>query len=360
MSKKILSIVCALFVVLTIIVIGCKKMTSSSDITSQKIPQKVLDKLKTQDGQITIPINETIKGFVTDQNGNPIDVSKSNHRSTDPNLCDDPSNINVTATLVSLSKSFTCNVGYKVNAVWELSTNVDMLLATNPLNSSQLSKGRLQLKNSSGTVIYSQLSITPVSITDLGADPNVSGNKIFRVTYSSANISTSTMNSAYTMANSCFIYTDCTSTGYALNIPYLSNNVFYVGNIYGDPCTRIDKAYIVPDNTAYSNSSGYVSGSDVIGNCYPSGYTHNTGTHVQYRLQGNSTWIDMTWISSPNYGAGANRGPYIYYWEVLPFNISTGTYEFRYRNVMVSSVTVEPPTVTCSGPWSQIETIGIP
>lgn len=95
------------------------------------------------------------------------------------------------------------------------------------------------------------------------------------------------MNSAYTIANNCFVYTDCTSSGaYGLNVPYISTNTQFVGNIYGDPCTRIDKAWIygVGLGDYYPGSNGYVSGTDPLGNCYPLGYTHNTGTHVQYRL----------------------------------------------------------------------------
>lgn len=140
MKKNLLSVLCALLVVLTIVVVGCRKMDSSPDLNkNQKFPQGVLDKLKAQEGQVIIPVNETVQGYVSDENGNPIDFSRRNHNrslSTDPSLCDFPQDIEYTATLKSLGKEFTCNVGYKINATWEISTNVDMLLASNPLNSS--------------------------------------------------------------------------------------------------------------------------------------------------------------------------------------------------------------------------------
>lgn len=252
--------------------------------------------------------------------------------------------------LVSIERRFICGSGYLLTINWEVSTVFDLVNA-NPNNGSQLSRGRIRLKNSGGTTVFQDLNITPVSITSLGTDPNNSAKTIYSISFTTPYISQSLMNQAATLDNSYFIYSDCDDT-YAISTSYISVYSTNISDIT-DPCQRLDNAYIVPSTTVNPPYEGYAAGSDVVGNCNDWGYIHNTGSRIQYRYQGTSTWNSLP-MREPGSGTLRTTG-IVFYWEVLyieagDLSNGSGTYEFRYQN------TYPNPDACSSAPWSPIET----
>lgn len=337
---------------LTFTINSCKK---SDKIQNQNkrvdIPKSIIDKLKSSENFITLPVNKKAKGFVVDANGNVIvsKLQKYSRTLTNQEYCDDPSSAEPDdVDLVSIESRFICGSGYLLTINWKIST-VFTFVNTNPNNSSQLSKGRLRLKNGSGTTIYQNLSITPIAITSLGTDPNNSEKTIYNVSFTTPYLSQSLINQTAYLDNSYFIYSDCSDT-YAVSTGYISSYSFDVSDI-SDPCQRIDNAQITPDNSVNPPYEGYVAGSDVLANCSGTGYVHNDGSYIEYTPHGTSNWTALP-LREPGYGTLRTSGK-VYYWEIMyieanDLSSGSGTYDFRYRNFMDGS--------GCSGPWSAIET----
>lgn len=336
---------------LTFTINSCKK---SDKIQSQNnridIPKSIADKLKSSSNFITLPINKKTKGFVVDANGNVVaPKSQTSSRTfTNQEYCDDPGSAEPDdVELVSIESRFICGSGYLLTVNWQVST-VFTLVNANPNNGSQLSKGRIRLKDGSGTTIYQNLPLTPITITSLGTDPNNSEKTIYNISFTTPYLSQSLINQTAYLDNSYFIYSDCSDT-YAVSTGYISSYSFDI-SVINDPCQRIDKAQITPDNTVNPPYEGYVAGSDVLGNCNGGGYTHNDGSYIQYRLHGTSSWGSLP-LREPGTGALRPSGK-VYYWEIMYIEAidlgGSGTYDFRYQNFMDAS--------GCSGPWSAVET----
>jgi hypothetical protein len=202
------------------------------------------------------------------------------------------------------------------------------LVAANPNNSSQLSRGRLRLKNSSGTVIFSNTNIPLSSIENLGADPYDASLTRFRITFTTPFIDNTTYNSSATAEPAAFIYTDCSNVP-SVTVPYSSQQATSTTANYTTPCTRYDKVYY---NPASGGTPANVAGVNASGGCGIYGYIYPDQHHIQYYKSSTSTWLDMKF-----YFYGSTAEGYIYNWDVWYIDRSTdlapvGNYQIRYRN----------------------------
>ena len=84
--------------------------------------------------------------------------------------------------LLSMTREYDCTAGYRFTVKWKISAPLPMY-SVNP-NTSALSRGRFRIRNTSGTSIYYESTITPVSFTDLGDDPATSNtNRMYSIEY---------------------------------------------------------------------------------------------------------------------------------------------------------------------------------
>lgn len=162
--------------------------------------------------------------------------------------------------LESCTRSFLCGSGYKVKSVWLITTELPLLQTG--------SKGRLRLKNSSNTIVYSNTNITPVTIeATANTDVNFPNSTVYRVTYETGFIDQSTYESATSLENGVLISTDCSRTE---TVQYLATFSLYIGGTSSNPCLRVDKTYFNPSSF---NSDGTVdvlgsyAGCNVFGQC---------------------------------------------------------------------------------------------
>jgi hypothetical protein len=326
----------------SIFIINCKRDLKSSTVN---LSEATLKMIKENGKTFTIPVNESVKGFAADAEGNKL-VQNKNLKArllTDPTLCEDPTLAEPDdVTLVSIEKKYTCGYGYELTIHWRISS-LFTLKEANPENSAQLSKGRTRLKTGTSTVLYSNTSITPVHLVVVGQDSYNPAKTVYELTYTTPFISAAQMSSAATIDNSYLLYTDC-GAGNTVSVPYLSTFSFLASEIT-DPCKRVDRIVVGSGGAPY-NYNGYLAGSDVVGTCSTDGYKINTGSFVEYRLQGTSDWYPM-----PMYDSQGNLRTtgIIYFWEIMYTKSSDlqGTYEVRYRN------TYGTPNSCTSAPVSQ-------
>jgi hypothetical protein len=89
------------------------------------------------------------------------------------------------SVLESWSAYYLCGSAYQVTSSWLITTPMP-LAATG-------SKGRIQLRDSSGTITYTNTNITTVSLTALSqTNPNFPSDVVYRVSYTSALIDQTT------------------------------------------------------------------------------------------------------------------------------------------------------------------------
>ena len=326
--------------VFAILLHSCKKSDVNQEITPENqskqninVPKEILDEVKSTGRTYTLYMNVPTKGYAGDANGDPIikpgqvapgQRQGSRTLSTDPAVCADPDSYVDNASITSVEITYVCGSGYQLKVTWRISSYFTLLTA-NPANSSQLSKGRIQLKNSGGINVYQNTTITPVTITTIGADPGDPSATLYDFSYTTPFISASDMNSSVTINNAWLIYTDC-GGGNNRTTPYLSTNAWNTTAIT-TPCARVDLVQVIPQQPA-SGYNGYVSGSDPAFSCGDT-YIHNTTSEIRYRAQGTTTWNALTMYEA---GTGTPRSGYIYFWEVLYLNLPSGTYEFQWWN----------------------------
>ena len=215
-----------------------------------------------------------------------------------------------------------------VTVQYEMSVPYNILSA-NPNNSNQLSRGKIKFINTQNQTVASYTNITPVTITNLGNDPDCSNRTIFRYEFSLTNLSNGLFEDGNKMQSNFLYYTDCgivnnVTGGYEDAIEYT-----YSGSV-GAPCTRTDIIYIsIPYTSgAYSQALGV---GNTIGCSFPYGWVYPDAQQMEY-------WK----TSSPGTVYTFSFGPFGYY-NLTQVTYGSGSWVFRYRNQMTSPA--------CSGPW---------
>ena len=93
-----------------------------------------------------------------------------------------------------------------VTVQYEMSVPYNILSA-NPNNSNQLSRGKIKFINTQNQTVASYTNITPVTITNLGNDPDCSNRTIFRYEFSLTNLSNGLFEDGNKMQSNFLYYT---------------------------------------------------------------------------------------------------------------------------------------------------------
>jgi len=359
--------------------IACQKSsqqsTSETDLASQQqaAKQQILTLIQKNGKTYTVPVHQRMEFYVGDSVGNRI--ARPNVQVTGiTSTCDgDP---NGYATINTYSIITDCSSGYKISFNTTVSSD-DNIVATNPYNSGQTSKGSVRIYNPSNTLIYSNLSM-PLDVStnppvDMGADPDNPGYELFSVTFTSGWISASSLDptgiASYTMKLGAFYESDCSDLEHS-NGGLWANTYTSVQFPNVDPSSRVDATY----NVSSSNPFEFY-GEDPVGSCTMS-FTFPDLQEIDYSINGGTTWIGESSSSTLSYHLPPSIPPFqnltgsSHYGYVDPYGslelvitlTSHGTMLYRYRNITFNT---EPgpggnypvPSVgsNCTaGPWSII------
>lgn len=272
MTKKILK-VCFLAVVITVLFDSCKKNDTNKSLTDQKsIEERSINALKErykfESREINFTVNAKGQGMYTDINGNPIDWSKAR---TSDFACYDPADdangdLTPIVALNSVTINFTCSGDYFIGGDWTISTPYQ-LLHQNPNNSTQYSKGRLRLKNSSGTFYYVDGAMSAL-FTQTGTETiNGVDRYVYNIKTQSSAISGTTFSSAVLVQLGGFFYTDCPDVP-SITIAYSNTYSKDLSNT-NNLCKRTDKIWINPPSWTNGVIDTYASiaGINALGSC---------------------------------------------------------------------------------------------
>lgn len=366
MKKIFLKLPVFLLTYLTIAIVlnSCKKLDQSTAKTFDDYKSSAMAKLKEQVEKnpdllkVIYPINIKGKGYFADFNENKILFSNSyTYQCVDPADMDYP----FEPSLISIGREYSCTNGYRLTATWNISAPLPFF-ATSPING-QLSRGRIRIKNTSGTTTYSDLNITAVAITLIGDDPTTGNvNGLWGITYTTGWIPASNFTPGTSVIeHSVVAYTDCADA-----VSYVTG---YINSGYVDvtiACNRIDPVAV---NAANGSSNGDLNGFGNIlftGSCpNPPGGTYPDRQEVQIKCVASGvtdTWHNIQPFSgsgwpSPGYlNTSYNSSSYqngtigLYDTYYIPNDdlkvlgtITHGAYLVRYRNKMSTG---------CVGPWS--------
>lgn len=293
--------------------------------------------------RVKIPINKVAETFYSDGEGNRLAENITNrydYQCVDPSDMDNPPKM----TLSGLEREYNCTNGYRFKALWFVSVPLP-IYNVSPITL-QVSRGRIRIKNTSSTIIYSDLNITSITITDQGDDPTTgNANRLYAVEYTTSWIPFSNFSPATgTIEHSLIVYTDC-EDAVALTSAYISGGLSDATN----PCQRIDPVF--PTNAETSGGTYITNGSLMdfrnalfISVCpYPPGPTYPDRQQVQLKcvVSGvTDTWRDISPVQ------GTWPGNKLLDGHLATFNITTqagtlGAYDFYYvpeRDITVGGV----------------------
>jgi|GEM_PF-3174600 hypothetical protein len=328
--SKLVVIVCLVFAAIS----ACKKAAeqegSAIDQNMHDRSIELLRKKVEKEGRfIVMARNIKTESYAVDQNGIKINIDNLKPLTSSKSLssCEDEFGDPIygfdESVMESCSLYFLCGSGYKVTTSWLITTPLPLIETG--------SKGRIRIKDGNGTIVYSDVNITPVSITATGSvDPNFPNSTIYRVTYESDFINQGTFQSGTTLENGSLLATSC-SQG-PQSIGYLSSYTLFIGTTFSDPCARIDQAHLNPPQ---SGIYGSIAGCNGFGGCSAvSGYTLPNQHEVEFIAVSGSAvgktiflnnWDAKTIIPvSPPASLPADNSINVYIYE--------GTYTIRYRN----------------------------
>lgn len=344
---------------------SCNKIdTPNAHILSNDEMQKKAQQMVDANPQLkNVKYNLNIKGtsYYADKEGNKIDPATINSYVYQCEEID----YAPTSTLETVTREWSCSQGYRFKVKWKISASLP-ILATNPFTGAA-TRGRLRIKNTSGSTLFYQSSVTPVTVTILGDDPNTGNiNRLYALEYYTdwVPFSVFTMETA-ALEHQIFAQTDCIYVPQILNLAY-SPPLESVLN----PCNRIEEIGINPREL--NGSGGYITNGTLLGYYQlvnpcppPTGSTMPDRHEVQIKYVGTGStdvWRAISPQNSYNTGNLLLDG-YVTNPVTIPGTISVydvyripnrdlyqgsihGNYLVRYRNVKSGSP-------TCYGPWSQ-------
>ena len=355
-AKKPLSIFIAsvVFIFSFVWMSGCQKNKQLTEEKSEA--QKTEEVLKWISEQKTtsffVPGGKIIDSYRTDLAGNRVNFSRATQEdilAAGPGCyVDEPSpafeGINYSEVCDSDPRMFNATVSFKIssdNAIVARNPNQPNSTAT-----ANQTRGRLQVTNSDGSqVLFNQANIySTIVITDLGVDPLVASNRIYRVTYNVNNIPETALNTANYVARAYItFYTECEEqSSYAYNL------IGAYGSATGlSACDIINKVWI---NPSFPSISGVAACLCCVPPLYSNRhdveiYSNNSiipttdgvlGTTVGLLWKKRITAIQTVYIPTTS---GANIGDG---W-VAP----NQTVKIRYKNVQLNGSNI----VQCTSQW---------
>jgi hypothetical protein len=212
MSLKLFSGI-ALVGITSLLFYSCQK--NGKEATSKNLDAKELqakiEKAKawmaTQPKMVFHPLHEEIRNFRIDANGNEVPFRSSRITGSGPG-CDPVSSPQAVIENWAITDADCAYDGYyQVSGEFHISSE-NAVVSDNPNNSSQHTYGRLLIRNTSNVLVYSKEDI-PVTITDLGQDPNDLAAHIYKIAWVTTSLSSSYINASYSMRLGLYYYTEC-------------------------------------------------------------------------------------------------------------------------------------------------------
>ena len=341
----------------TAIFYSCKKTATNETKGNEELLKQFAIKNKNEPQISTQVVNLKGTAYYGDIDGNKITPGQVNKGLA--YTCPDPGNSEITQTLVSITREFTCGVGYRFVVQYEIISEFELLYGN---GSGLYSRGRIKLLNGTTQVYISPTSpVNPViSIVDNGVvGQNSNGDDLneFLVTYRSEIISEATYNQSNSVQSNLFMYTNCPNYA-TITIPFSGQQSVSGSQHNSLPCTRIDKVYWNPSSGLGASTAGC---NAVPGSCFPWGYVfpdrHQIEIYVNSQWQAIQLWrfasgggtetpataglispIDVWYISMTGYSGS-------------PSTISAGTYSVRYRNKETDASNGGPCETQPSNTW---------
>ncbi len=360
---------------------ACKKTEHTSIVKpSIKVPESILSKWRSEGTAATYRVNKKSSAIVVDEYDKEIN-SLSGKFAALSAVCDmeDDDFVNNSFTLETQKIGFDCSVGYSVEVTYLLSTGF-IPASINPGNPAQLSRGRFRLKNASGSVIYTNGSITPVTITPIGPDPANADKTLYRIVYKASGIASNLIETSVIGEHRPVIYTDC---GEVITTPSDWQAVSLSGSSGSAPgvCDKIDLVHIDPDgsgNLVYFGGCDFGVGTTGI-SCYPFGGAGRPNEHdIEWRKPGDAflgNWPDalpddfinltlssysqrVSWdyIAGQGCTGSPNKKERLAFFGTMsyPFPVG-GIIEVRYRNVKLASPSDPCSVNDCTtGTWQYV------
>ncbi|HVY76012.1 MAG TPA: hypothetical protein VG890_14355 [Puia sp.] len=370
---------------------SCKKNiqdSSAKKAAGQDVPDWVLKKWAEEGSSVTYIINQKVPAVFIDSNGDELTVHKRNGTTV---LSQDKTGVNTvpcdeedddfldnTFTFMGTTVGYSCTAGYTMQVHYQLTTAFTPVTA-NPSNPSQLSRGRIRfLDPVTSAVVYTDNSITPITINLVGNDPLNSNKQIYDIMYTVA-VSGSYMDPRQLDQHRPIIYTTCDQV---ITTPGAWQNGS--PSDVQSPCGKIDNIHITPGSPG--SKLVYFGGCDqnvsVTGvSCYPSGLLGSRpDVHdIEWRIPGDihlGSWpmplpSNLSLLTSTSYDQRVSFpgscGTITYKRDRLlsiesfsyTFPVS-GTYEIRYQNVKESSPWTFCSTVDCTSSDWVTQTITVP
>ena len=340
--KLTVSILC--FILISVFAInGCKKSPSSTESENERdeLLEIYKKKLANESKTFTQELNIEGKGFYGDIDGNRITGINPPGFGILASSCPEVGESEFDQVFVSLTSELTCGTGYRFQVKYKITSEFYPVMS---VSSTQFSFGRIRLKNSSGTIIYTTpfaeraplLSIQNngvVGQNSVGADLNE-----FIITYRTGYVSESTFNNATSLEPMFFVYTDCTNYP-TQQIPFSAQQSASGSQQNTLPCLRIDKVYF---NPRMGMTPASLSGTNpcLCGpGCFPSGYVFPNKQSIEFK-NSNNEWkpffLKINGLAQP--GVSTQN---INYWDVFYIDVQktviehglvTGNVQVRFRN----------------------------
>jgi hypothetical protein len=344
----------AMLIVLSLFVFyGCKKTATSETKEQNELAEIYKQKLKNEPSVSALVVNLPGKGYYGDVNGDKITVGSGQTNTNEATSCPDPGNSEFAQELVSITREFTCNVGYRFVVQYKITSEFYPQLTN---GSGVPSKGRIKLVNSSGGQVYitPTTTINPVLTVQnngvVGVNSNGDDMNEFLVTYRSEIISEATYNQAAGIQSNLTCYTDCANYA-TLNIAFSSQQQVDGSQQNSQPCLRIDKVWFNPRS---GSTPPNLAGADPIGSgCFPWGYVFPHKQEIEFK-NGSGVWknfyLHINGLAQPGVETAL-----INYWDVWFIDVTNsqnqnglvpGNIQVRYRNNHMGSNSNGGPCVT--------------
>lgn len=291
---------------------SCKKIDTHQvanidDIAAiSKIKLNVAKKIERAGGTPQIfAVNQKAATMWVDKHGNP--VTKEQMQNTGfTSVCnyDLPTYCNLLqyARVYQCAGSGSGGAGYYLQFEYELSWN-NNVIQTDP--NSNYTTGYIRVVSDATSNIVYPLDLdatnSTVQITEVGADPNTSGNYIFKVIFTTPlpfyeGYINGDINGTYTIKISAQFVTDCNGGGDPYYLWILPVTAFgYTGSSGNDACKRNEKAWFdFNAGGSYANRL-VITGYDLFGSScgYGGSFTRPDLQQVQYSINGGATWVDF-------------------------------------------------------------------
>jgi len=333
---------------------GCKKNISmEQEMAKTDLVQIFKEKLRNTPSSSIEIINAKGKGYYGDLYGNKIvggfGITQQNQSS-----CPDPGDSEFSQELVSITREYTCNVGYRFLVKYKIISEFTPQLTN---GGSLFSRGRIKLVNGVGTQVYitSTSTINQVSsiVNNGTAGTNSNGDPMYEfiIQYRSEVINESTYNLSAAVQSNLTCYTDCSNYA-TLNIGFSSQQQTSGSQQNTQPCLRVDKVYWNPRN---GSTPPYLAGCDPVGSsCFPYGYVYPQKQEIEF-LNSSGEWKNF-YLYQGGDSTLAISTPLINYWDLFKINVgktnsnaglAPGNIQVRYRNKQTGSQNGGP----CVGPW---------